>query len=70
MVGGHTEKLLRETCRTDRELGAQAIAHIHCVFIEVYIPDIARTADNFNDWRHAFVLIWNFATSRKLIEGQ
>lgn len=51
--------------RIERELGDKIIERVDCMFLEEWLG-FCRTADQFNDWRFVFVLLWRFAVSKKL----
>lgn len=54
--------------RISVELGERTIAHFDCMAMEDWIAHRTTTADAFNDWRYAFVLLWSFAVSRHLAD--
>lgn len=65
---GTRANYLAKLKRIRRELGPRPISHTDCMLMEDWIVKTVRvkTADTFNDWRYAFVLLWKFAVSRKL----
>lgn len=63
---GTRQNMLAKMNRISRELGGRTIVHTDSMFIEDWIEEFCTTADTFNKWRYAFVLLWRFAVSRKL----
>lgn len=51
--------------RIRKELGARELYRTDCMFLEDWLG-FCETADQFNKWRYALVLLWKFAVSRKL----
>ena len=54
--------------RIRRELGARVVIRTDRMFIEDWLSSFCKTADQFNDWRYVFVLLWRFAVSRKYLD--
>ncbi len=52
--------------RIARELGALPVATTDCMKLEDWIASFCTTGDTFNKWRHALVMLWDYAVSRKL----
>lgn len=52
--------------RIAREIGDWPIATTDCMKLEDWISKFCSNADTFNKWRHACVMLWDFAVSRKL----
>jgi enterobacteria phage integrase len=55
--------------RIGRELGDRVIARTDSLFLEDWLTSFCNTADHFNKWRYALVLLWKFALSRHLVQA-
>lgn len=53
--------------RIARELGDWPVVTTDCMKLEDWISSFCTNADTFNKWRHAFVMLWDFAVSRKVV---
>lgn len=63
--GSTRKNMLAKMHRIQRELGDRIIARTDRMFLEDWLA-FCRSADQFNKWRYALVLLWKFAVSRKL----
>lgn len=63
---GTRKNMLAKFRRISRELGSRIIEHTDCMYLEDWLTSFCNTADQFNKWRYALVLLWKFAVSRKL----
>jgi integrase len=63
---GTRRNMLAKMRRIKRELGTRTIASTDRMFIEDWLSSFCQTADQFNDWRYALVLLWQLAVVRKL----
>jgi integrase len=63
---GTRSNMLHKMRRIARELGPRPIARTDCMFLEEWLAGFCSSADVFNKWRYALVLLWKFAVSRKL----
>jgi len=65
---GTRKNMLAKMHRISRELGARALVHTDCLYLEEWLTRFCRTADTWNKWRYALVLLWKFALSRRLVD--
>jgi enterobacteria phage integrase len=54
--------------RIEHDLGDRLVARTDCVFLTEWLQKFCRTADTWNQWRYALVLLWKFAVSKKIVE--
>lgn len=66
---GTRAAVLHKMKRIRRELGDRTLKRTDCVFLEDWLAAFCKTADQFNKWRYALVLLWKFGVSRKLTES-
>jgi integrase len=52
--------------RIGRELGDRAIERTDRLFLDDWLTSFCKTGDQFNKWRYALILLWDFAVSRKV----
>lgn len=66
---GTRGNVLAKMRRISRELGTRPIERTDCMFLEDWLGGFCSSADAFNKWRYALVLLWKFAVSRKLAQS-
>lgn len=66
---GTRSNMLAKMRRIARELGLRTIRQTDCMYLEDWLGGFCKTADQFNKWRYALVLLWRFAVSRKLADA-
>jgi integrase len=66
---GTRTNMIAKMRRISRELGDRTIRHTDCMYLEEWLTGFCHTADAFNKWRYALVLLWKFAVSRKLADA-
>lgn len=66
---GTRKNMLAKMRRISQELGARTIARTDCMFLEEWLSSFCGSADTFNKWRYALVLLWKFAVSKKLADA-
>jgi hypothetical protein len=66
---GTRAAVLHKMARSKRELGDRILTRTDCLFLEEWLASFCKTADQFNKWRYALVLLWKFAVSRKLVSA-
>lgn len=66
---GTKTNTLAKMNRIAREIGARTIMHTDCMYLEEWLSGFCRSADVFNKWRYALVLLWKFAVSRKMAQS-
>lgn len=54
--------------RIDRELGTKLVERTDRLFLEDWLNQFVKTADQWNKWRYVLVLIYDYAVSRKHID--
>lgn len=54
--------------RIRRDIGHRLLHRTDCLFLEEWLASFCHTADTFNKWRYALVLLWKYGVSRKLTE--
>lgn len=64
---GTRENVLYKVERISREIGTRFVKRTDCVFIADWMDQFCKTADQWNKWRYAFWLLWDYAVSRKLV---
>lgn len=62
---GTRENMLAKMHRIQRELGERPIKRVDRLALLEWLS-FCRTADQFNDWRYAFALLWDLAVLNKL----
>lgn len=62
---GTRRNMLAKMRRIRRELGERTVASTDRLFLEDWLSSFCRTADTFNDWRYALVLLWQVAVLRR-----
>lgn len=55
--------------RVRRDIGHRLLNRTDCLFLEEWLAAFCHTADTFNKWRYALVLLWKYGVSRKLVDG-
>lgn len=63
------QNVLSKMHRIQREIGDRPIKRTDCMFLEDWMHSFCRTADQWNKWRYAFILLWRYAVSRKLADA-
>lgn len=66
---GTRRNMLAKMRRIRRELGERPIEYTDCIFLEEWMSSFCHTADTFNKWRYALVLLWKFAVARKIVDA-
>ena len=58
--------MLAKMNRIARELGDRTVQRTDRMFLEDWLTSFCGTGDQFNKWRYALTLLWDFAVSRKI----
>jgi hypothetical protein len=53
--------------KIERDIGHRFIGRTDVVFLTEWIEEFAERPDTFNGWRDTFVLLWQYAHSKKLV---
>jgi enterobacteria phage integrase len=65
--GGTRKNNIAKINRIRRELGNRDIARTDSAFLAKWLGEFCHTADQFNHWRWALILIWRYALEQKLV---
>jgi len=65
--GSTRKNNLAKINRIRRELGTRDIERTDSAFLATWLQSFCHTADQYNHWRWALVVIWRFALERKLV---